>query len=92
MKSSIGLFNHRYKKTQKFTWLEMLDFAEAFAAESINEMKICTGCGRLTTDPPLPETALACCPDNHYLPIRKYWERSSFPSNEYKPHKQKGGQ
>jgi hypothetical protein len=47
------------------------------------EIKICIGCGRLSTDPPIKAPALACCPDNHYLPIKKYWERSCFPSTDY---------
>ena len=46
-------------------------------------VKICTGCGHLSNDPIEPP-ALACCPDNHYLPIKRYWALSCFPSNEYK--------
>jgi len=34
MKTSLELFNHRYKKGQKFSWLEMIDFAEAYASQS----------------------------------------------------------
>ena len=52
-------------------------------AVGVMEVKICTGCGRLSTDPPIELPALACCPDNHYLPIKKYWQLSAFPANEY---------
>ena len=32
--------------------------------------KICTGCGWSSLKP-LPEYALACCPDNNYVPVNK---------------------
>jgi hypothetical protein len=38
--TSLELFNHRYKKGQKFSWLEMLDFAEAYAAQKESEAVI----------------------------------------------------
>jgi len=33
-KTAFDLFNHRYKKGQKFSWLEMIDFALAYATQS----------------------------------------------------------
>jgi len=36
------------------------------------EVRICTGCGRLTTDIALPLTALSCCPDSRYVSIEKF--------------------
>ena len=33
MENALDLFNHRYKKEQKFSWLEMIDFAEAYASQ-----------------------------------------------------------
>jgi len=32
--TALDLFNHRYKKGQKFSWLEMIDFAEAYASQT----------------------------------------------------------
>ena len=33
MKTVLDLFNHRYNKDQKFSWLEMIDFAVAYASQ-----------------------------------------------------------
>ena len=53
------------------------------AKQISDEVKICTGCGRLSSDPPIQLPAIACCPDCHYLPIRRYWSLSCYPSSEY---------
>jgi hypothetical protein len=51
-------------------------------------IKICTGCGRLSTDPPIEKPALSCCPDNHYLTVKAYWMMSAFPANNYQKKEQ----
>lgn len=41
------------------------------------ELKVCTGCGH-RSDKPLPETALACCPDNNYVDLDHYLKESVY--------------
>jgi hypothetical protein len=43
----------------------------------LNETKVCTGCGWLDSDP-IHSPALACCPDNNYIPLRKYLARNIY--------------
>ena len=62
------------------SWLEEIPQP---VVDQVSEIKICTGCGRLSNEPTIDPSFVACCPDNHYLPIKKYWERSCFPSNDY---------
>ena len=43
----------------------------------LKQLKVCTGCGR-RSDNPIPSTALACCPDNSYVPLDTYLEYSIY--------------
>ncbi len=41
------------------------------------ELTVCTGCGRLSCDE-IGRSYLACCPDNNYIPIRDYFNKSKY--------------
>ncbi len=41
------------------------------------EVKICSGCGTLSTDI-LPANFLGCCPDNNYIDIKQYFRDSKY--------------
>jgi len=45
--------------------------------EEMENLKICTGCGRLSSQK-ISEGFLSCCPDNNYIPIREYWFHSKY--------------
>lgn len=44
--------------------------------KSHSDIKICLGCGHIQGDP-LKYGNMACCPDNHHLPLRQYLKRSN---------------
>jgi hypothetical protein len=46
--------------------------SEIKSKEVIDNLKMCSGCGSLSTDK-LGEGFLACCPDNNYKPIKEFW-------------------
>ena len=45
--------------------------------EEMEKLKICTGCGRLSSQK-ISEGFLYCCPDNNYIPIREYLFHSKY--------------
>jgi hypothetical protein len=46
--------------------------SEIKSKEVIDNLKMCSGCGSLSTDK-LGEGFLGCCPDNNYKPIKEFW-------------------
>jgi len=69
-------------------WNRVIDLIPEIAnAEKIGKpIKICTGCGHLNIEYLRP-TALACCPDNHYIEIC-HTERSRSETRNKKPETQ----
>lgn len=44
--------------------------------------KVCTGCGRLSTDK-IDKKYLACCPDNNYIQLRDYIKKSKYIEEQF---------
>ena len=49
-------------------WKRILALIPKIEETGIENIKVCTGCGHLNIEDLRP-TALACCPDNHYINI-----------------------
>lgn len=49
-------------------WNKLIDLTPEIKEKGVENIKICTGCGHLNIEYLRP-TALACCPDNHYVNI-----------------------
>lgn len=53
-------------------WARMFRLQKKMKTEglTLDDIKICTGCGHLNIEPMKP-SAMACCPDSIYIPISK---------------------
>jgi len=47
-------------------WTKIFRLMPRIVIVGIDNIEVCTGCGRLSIEDPLPKTALACCPDSNY--------------------------
>ena len=45
--------------------------------EELKNLKICSGCGHLSWNK-ISDTAIACCPDNNYIPVQDYARNSYY--------------
>jgi hypothetical protein len=52
-------------------WTKIFRLMPIISLIGIDNIRVCTGCGRLDIEPPLPPTGKACCPDSNYKPIKQ---------------------
>lgn len=49
-------------------WTRIIRLAPTIEKIGIDNINVCKGCGHLDCEP-IRHSALACCPDNNYIPV-----------------------
>ena len=50
-------------------WSKVFRLMPRIVIVGIDNIEVCTGCGRLNIEDPIKNTAMACCPDSNYKSI-----------------------
>jgi len=79
---AILLYKNANEVINSESWLTICKIMEEYKdlhQTAEEALKICSGCGTLSTKI-IPPPALTCCPDSNYILIREYWKNSTYKS------------